>query len=764
MGQKELPIFFDQTGKRWRKTKWVFGVSFVSFAGALSVLFPALTAPAYPREPAGGDIPEVRELTEVFNTRNTPVLGQGQFVQAVEIKKRENWPAAFDVFDGGFVRALTSQEAVEAGSHRYALLRYGQLPDKQIALTFDDGPDPAYTPRMLNVLSKHKVQATFFVVGSNVVKHPEIAKRLTREGHVAANHTFSHIDFDYRGTIQGEQEINQTARVLTVATGHRSAMMRVPYSGSTDQSLRDQTKGILQAQRLGYVPVSYDYDTRDWSFKSDRAPDPSIFDGKGKILLLHDAGGDRSHTVNYVDRLIPMAREAGYTFVNLNHLPPGSQLYGPAEPSAADEAAFAIGRAVLVLPPDLILVLFAVNVGLIFVVTGTNIALAVLHKRRSRRPPKIPRSYRPRVSVVVPAYNEAAVLEGSVRSVLASRYKNLDVVIVDDGSSDDTYRVARKLASRSRRVKALHQRNRGKAAALNKGIRNSKGEIVICIDADTIFTASTVWRLVRHFHDPKVGAVAGYVRAGNVRNWLTRWQAMEFIIGITLERSAQSYMNAVMVVPGACGAWRREALAKAGNFSARTLAEDCDVALSVRRDGYIIKQDSTAVSYTECPLTLGDLAKQRFRWIFGNIQSYWKHRRMFFNKQYGLLGMFVLPNAAATILLPMLFWPLLVGLTITNLAAGRWWVIATFLAVIMALQFLIAGVALALAREKFSFILAVPMTRLVYGPLRIYILYRSLLTVLRGALVSWNKVSRTRTVRAPGHAPAFRAIQRPAEE
>lgn len=774
--RKELPVFFDQTGKRWRKTKWIFAVASAGAAAALLVLVPAIVEPvALPSDginKLSGKPSDVEKLEALFNSSNVPVIGRGQFIRAVKVHGTNPSLAGYDparlgiseVFSGRHIRTLTPDEVLSVSGSNYALERYGQMPERQMVLTFDDGPDPKYTPELLDILSKNKVPAAFFVVGTNVVKHPEVAHRAAKEGHLVANHTFSHIDFEFDGTVQGEQEINQTARVLQAATERRSAFIRVPYAGNTDEAQRDNIKGILQAQRLGYVAASFDYDTSDWKFKSNHSPNPNIFDGSGKILLMHDSGGDRSYTINYVKQLIPLAKQAGYSFTTLDQVHPGPDLHQPVEPSFADKVSLAAGQSVLVTPIRLVYGLFAFSVVVAVIVTGTNIVLAFAQRRRSRRVPSAPRAYRPGVSVVIPAYNEESVLEGSVRSILASRYKNLEVIIVDDGSRDDTFRIAQSLAARYPRVRAIHQRNRGKSAALNNGIRHSSGEVIVCVDADTVFVGTTVSRLARHFRDPRVGAVAGYVRVGNIRNLLTRWQALEYITSIALERSAQAFLGAITVVPGACGAWRRQAIRAVGGFSDRTLAEDCDVALSVQEAGYRIVQDSTAVSYTECPLTLGDLAKQRFRWTFGNIQSYWKHRKMFFNKSFGWLGTLVLPNAALSILMPMLFWPLLLGVTAANVLAGRWWAVILFPLAIMIFQFFVAWVGLILAREKFRHLLAVPLTRLVYGPLRTYILYRSVLTALKGVFVGWNKFGRTKTVSGPGHAPPFRTARQSVEE
>ena len=762
MKQQELPIFFDATGRRWYLTKWFFAALLIVLVGLCLKFVPLLAAPALLPGANGQMAPlgKVHELEQAFNASNAPVIGQGQFIRAVSVREADGRTALHEVFGGRYIRDATPEEKLEIGTNHYALERYGQVPDGQLVLTFDDGPHPQYTPELLNILSRHHTPAAFFVVGSAVVKHPAVAERITREGHVIANHSFSHLDFDYGGSIQGMQEINQTTRVITAATGRRTAFMRVPYAGATDQSLRAAIKGILHAQRLGYVPVAYDYDTRDWSFKSAQKPDPSLLDGSGKILLLHDAGGDRTHTLGYVEELIPMAKASGYQFVSLEDVYQGADLHVSAKPTTGDKAAFVFGQMTLVWPMRLIGQLFALNVLLFLLVIGANVTFAVLQHRRTRNPPKMPRSYRPLVSVLIPAYNEAKVISKAVRSVLSSRYKNIEVLIIDDGSKDNTYEVARKLALKYPCVTAIHQRNSGKAVALNKGVRRAKGEIVVCMDADTVFERETIQRLARHFYDPNVAGVAGYVRVGNIRNALTRWQALEYMTSIAIERGAQAFLGAITVVPGACGAWRRRVVLAAGGFSHRTLAEDCDIALSVRETGHTIVQDPSAISYTECPLTLEDLAKQRFRWVFGNIQSYWKHRRMFFNRQFGWLGMFVLPNAALSVLLPMLFWPFLVSLTVANVLAGRWWVMLIFFGVMLTLQFIVASVGLALARESPRHLLAVPLTRLVYAPLRTYILYRSLLTALSGAFVGWNKLNRSQTVTAPARSRPFRANQR----
>lgn len=762
MKRKQRPVFFDASGKRWKKAKIGFAVIVSTLSIALVLLVPPIITNAPLPQLAGvataapstGGLSYAAAL-EALNSHNTPVIGKGPLARAVSVRGEE----IYDIFTGAFVRKLTPEDRINIDSSQYAIERYGSAGGKRIALTFDDGPDPAYTGKVLDLLSKEQAPSTFFMVGTNVTKYPELAKRVVREGHTLGNHTFTHVDFDYVSQSLGEQQINQTERIMRAVTGHSTAFMRVPYAGATNQGLRDSVAGNLLAQKMGYVISLYDYDTRDWQFKSVPKPDESIFDGDSKVVLLHDSGGNRQFTIDYLKEFIAAAKAHGYSFVSFNQLYTQTPaLFGPVQPSIADQSAFITSEAVLVWPANAIFVLFGITVFLLIINAGINIILASLQRRRSRRVPHLTRNYRPLVSVIVPAYNEQDVLLPTVKSLFKSRYRKLEIIIVNDGSTDSTLAVARKLEAKYKRVRVLHQRNRGKAAALNHGIHKSNGEIMVCLDADTVLLPDTIRKLVRHFKNPRVGAVAGYVRVGNVRNPLTMWQALEYATSISIERNAQAYLGAVTVVPGACGAWRKEALLAAKGFSRHTLAEDCDLALAVHKAGYIITQDNAAISLTEAPLAFHDLAKQRFRWTFGNIQSYWKHRDMLFAKKYGWLGMVVLPSAAINILMPVLFWPLLITLTVQNIAAGRWYVIALFFGASIVLQFMVAVIGLRLARERLRYLVVVPMTRMMYGPLRTYLIFRSVLTVLRGVYVGWNKFARTQTITAQ-HNQSFQVAR-----
>ncbi|HEX7976152.1 MAG TPA: glycosyltransferase, partial [Anaerolineales bacterium] len=269
--------------------------------------------------------------------------------------------------------------------------------------------------------------------------------------------------------------------------------------------------------------------------------------------------------------------------------------------------------------------------------------LAVFEWRQARRKTYLA-AYRPPVSVIVPAYNEEKVICNTVHSLLRSTYPNLDIVVVDDGSSDATYARVVEEFGNDPHVRVFTKPNGGKAQALNFGIQQTQAEVVVAQDADTIIQPDAVEKLVRHLADPQVGAVAGNAKVGNRINILTRWQALEYITSQNLDRRAFAVLNCITVVPGAIGAWRRLLVLEVGGFDNDTLAEDADLTLRILRMGYRIDYEEQAIALTEAPDMIGGFVKQRFRWMYGTLQAAWKHRGVIFRPRYGALGMFAIPN------------------------------------------------------------------------------------------------------------------------
>jgi cellulose synthase/poly-beta-1,6-N-acetylglucosamine synthase-like glycosyltransferase/peptidoglycan/xylan/chitin deacetylase (PgdA/CDA1 family) len=784
--QADAPVFFDEGGRRWKTLRIValvlLGLVVISAIAIIPAELSHEPVPSYnpattsARNQLASYDPHLDPyaLSDRLGKTELPVIGDpaGPFAEVIHVTHEGPSTLAVPLYQKGIVYPLDAADAATVGTSSYAILHYGAMPPRELALTFDDGPDPTWTPAILNILSSANAPASFFEIGSEVAKHPAEAARAAKEGHVLGNHTFDHVDFDYIGRARADQEFNQAQHVIRAATGHATGYARLPYSGNDPQALRDSVTGILEAERFGYAVTYFDFDSQDWHFSQIDSSNPTFaaqfvkyptFDGASHIVLLHDGGGDRSKTLPYLTNLINMAKANGYKLVNLDQMfPQNPSLFAPTHPSLVDNIAFMAAKAYFVWPKQLVSKLFYVAaVSLLFGVV-LNFVLACLNVRRDRRrswgraaairdhPSYIPES--PLVSVIIPAYKEEAVIERTVTSILASEYTNLEVVIVDDGSPDGTYSVACGLDEIHDRVSAHTKANGGKAEALNLGIELAEGEIIIAIDADTVFPPHTVPALAHHFADPRVGAVAGSVKVGNVRGTVTRWQALDYAIGINIERNAQALLRAVMIVPGACGAWRRSVLKEIGGFPTNTLAEDFDLALCVHEAGYRVLQDTSAYGLTEAPLKLRPLIKQRSRWIFGHFQVYWKHRRMIFARRYGWLGMLVLPAALVNLALPIVFVPLLVIIDIENILAGNWFIVLAFLAVTIAIQAMVSLAAVLLGRERRAYLWAVPFTRLVYMPVRTALLYRSVLRAIKGAHFGWNKVARTATVLLPGHS------------
>ena len=275
------------------------------------------------------------------------------------------------------------------------------------------------------------------------------------------------------------------------------------------------------------------------------------------------------------------------------------------------------------------------------------LATLALHHRLTapgRAPPMLDPETGPMVSVLIPCFNEEKVIVASVARILHSNWPKLEVLVLDDGSADATAARVREAFEGEPRVTLMTFQNSGKAKALNRGLALAQGEIIVALDADTLFPPNTVAQLARWFANPKVGAVAGNAVVGNRLNLVTRWQALEYVTAQNLERRALAALGAVTVVPGAVGAWRKSALEALGGYPHDTLAEDQDLTIACQRAGWRVEFDSDARAYTEAPDSVAGLLKQRFRWSFGTLQCIWKHRAALFDRKHPVLGFVALPQ------------------------------------------------------------------------------------------------------------------------
>jgi cellulose synthase/poly-beta-1,6-N-acetylglucosamine synthase-like glycosyltransferase len=272
------------------------------------------------------------------------------------------------------------------------------------------------------------------------------------------------------------------------------------------------------------------------------------------------------------------------------------------------------------------------------IVIGIFAIIDRLRKPHSKASP----GFNPRVAVLIPAYNEETVIVRTIRSVLNSDYSNLHIIVIDDGSLDRTAEVAREAYAAEPRVQVLSKPNGGKAAALNFALDRLEEDIYVGIDADTVIAADAISKLIPHFEDPRIGAMAGNAKVGNRVNLWTRWQALEYITSQNFERRALDLFHVVTVVPGAIGAWRTAPVKAAGGYPLNTVAEDADLTMNLLEQGFKVDYEDRSLAFTEAPIDAKGLMRQRFRWSFGTLQAVWKHRAAFVRNK--AMGLFALPN------------------------------------------------------------------------------------------------------------------------
>lgn len=613
----------------------------------------------------------------------------------------------------------------------------------EVALTFDDGPDPDWTPQILQVLREKGVHATFFVVGSHAAENPGLVAQILAEGHELGVHTFTHVDLASVDARRIDVELSYTQSVIAAATGRQTRLMRPPYSSTTDAVTVAQWPAYAEIGTQGYAVALSTQDTKDWT-------DPGVARivaagvperGTGGVVLLHDGGGDRAQTVAALPALIDRLRSEGFSLGTLSEVS-GT---GSAQTEATAGQVWS-GRALVAVTwvSDHVVAALAVLL-LVFLVLGllralVLVVLASRHARGARGRPEHSGPL-PSVSVVVPAYNESAGIAGTLRSLVATGYPDLEVIVVDDGSDDDTAEVASSLALPG--VRVVRQPNGGKPSALNTGIALARGDVLVLVDADTVFAADALHALARAFDDPEVGAVSGNTKVANRDGLLGRWQHLEYVVGFNLDRRAFSVLDCITTVPGAIGAFRRSALDAVGGVPAATLAEDTDLTMAVARAGWRLEYEQAAVAWTEVPSTLPQLWKQRYRWCYGTLQSMWKHRHAVVEPgRAGHLGRRGLPYLLVFQVLMPLLGPVVDIMALYGLFFLDWrWVLGVA-AVFVLVQLALGAYALHLDHESMRPLWALPLQQLVYRQLMYLVVVQSVAAAFEGARVGWQPLDR----------------------
>lgn len=699
-----------------------------------------------------------KEFNKVESSTDVDYIGEGEVLDIVATPKQGYITPTIDTAE-----MLIAEERYDSLPSMFVVKRYGRAQPKQLLLTFDDGPDPTYTPQILDILSKYHVPAAFFLVGLNIENNLPIVKRIYREGHEIGNHTFTHPNIAEVSKYRAALEMKLTRLLIECITGHSTIYFRAPYNADSEPESMQEMVPVQIARERNYLDIGESIDPEDWQpgvsadtiFKRvvDGVEAPNARDGR--IVLLHDAGGDsRKQTVLALPKIIEYFQKKGYTFVTVFSIlgktkdqvmppvPRGSGYYLLQINLVLAEIGYWGGH-------------FLASAFIVFMVLSCIrlIIMGILAGREHRKErkiiyPALNTVNCPAVSIIVPAFNEEVNAVASIHNLLRQSYPNFNIIFVDDGSKDATIERVQAAFSGNDKVKIFTKINGGKASALNYGITKTDAEFVVCIDADTNLLPDAMAQMMKHYLVPtkegkQVGAVAGYVKVGNEVNLLTRWQAIEYISSQNFDRLAFANINAITVVPGAIGAFRSRALVDAGGFTIDTLAEDCDLSIRILRAGYIIENEQNAVAMTEAPESLRQFMKQRVRWSFGVLQTFWKNRDALFNTKYRALGTFALPNILLFQFIIPFFSPLADIFMIIGIISGNGAKIGKYYLIFMAVDAGIAIMAFFLSKESMRRLIWLIPQRLGYRWIMYVVLYRSMKKAIKGELQLWGVLKRT---------------------
>ena len=684
----------------------------------------------------------------------------------------------------GFIRSeidtvsmLISEEFYDNLPSTYVIRRFGATTKKKLVLTFDDGPDPLYTKQILDTLAYYHVPATFFVVGYQAENNIPLIKRIFREGHEIGNHTFTHTDMSKVSKQRAGLEMDGTRLLIECITGHSTILFRAPFNADSEPGKFEELAPIALSRQKNYITVGESIDPEDWQIPINEYRNDTIFNRvvkiyqnkintgnpedtsiAGSIILLHDAGGNRENTVAATGKIIRYFHQQGYKFTTVADLlkkkpedvmptiPKGKEYYWLQINYIIAEAAYLGGNFFFAL----FMIFLALSIVRIVIIG----VMAMLEKSKKKKLDAIEQTLaHPFVSIIVPAYNEEVNAVSSLENLLKCDYPDFEIIFIDDGSKDNTYDIVRKAFENNPLVKVFTKKNGGKASALQYGIAQSHADYVVCIDADTKLASDAVSKLMRNFINPlnkkgqEVGAVSGSVIVGNEVNVLTQWQSIEYITSQNFDRKGFAYLNAITVIPGAIGAFKKDALIEAGGFTTDTLAEDCDITMRILKAGYLVANEPKAYAYTEVPEQLKQFIKQRVRWSFGVMQTFWKHKDMLFNNNNKSLGWVALPDMLLfKYIIPFLS-PLADFIMLIALITGNGGKIAFYFMIYVIVDAFIASIAFAFEKENPAKLIWLIPQRLIYRWLMMYVFFKAIKRAIKGELQEWGVLKRTGNVK-----------------
>ena len=699
----------------------------------------------------------IGDMETIEGDRVADYVGSGEVLDVIGTPRNGNVHLDMDNED-----FLINDETYTRIPTSYELEKHGNCGPKDLLLTFDDGPDARWTPQVLRILRQHNVHAAFFMVGLMMEKNLPLVRKVYEDGNLIGDHTFTHHNVAANSPQRTYMELRLTRMLVECITGRSTILFRAPYNADSDPSGNDEIVPLVEASKQNFIDVGEAVDPEDWEpgVKAETIFErvvKGVEHGNGHIILLHDAGGNtRKETVKALPRIIEYLQQKGYRFITLDQylgrskdqlmpsVPKGEEYYAMQANLTLAEGLYAAGN-------------FITALFIIFLVLGLGrlVFMYVLVGKERKKERALEASLanmpaqQPKVTIIVPAYNEEVDAVSSLENLLNQDYPNYDIVFVDDGSKDNTYNKVKTALGTNEKIHIYTKPNGGKASALNFGIAHTDAEFVVCIDADTKLRSNAVSMLMRHFladKEGRVGAVAGSVKVGNTVNVLTKWQAIEYTTSQNFDRMAYAAINAITVVPGAIGAFRRKAILDAGGLTTDTLAEDCDLTIRVNKAGYRVENENGAIALTEAPEKLGQFIKQRTRWCFGIMQTFWKNRAAMFHPKYKGLGLWALPNMLVFQFIIPTFSPLADVLMVVGLFTGNIGKVLLYYLLFLLVDASISIMAYLHEHERLWGLFWIIPQRLCYRWIMYVVLFKSYIKAIKGELQSWGVLKRTGSV------------------
>jgi peptidoglycan-N-acetylglucosamine deacetylase len=720
----------------------------------------------------------LQALSSVQAGHGVDTEGDGEIIRVTGLPKAGKRTVEVDTDEPDPRNKLIVDEHMDVYPNTYTIRQYGYKPN-EVAISFDDGPDPKWTPRILDILKRKGVHATFMMIGEEAQQHIALMQRVVREGNEIGNHTYTHPDISEISQRQLDWEVSLTNRLFASKLGVQPLYFRPPYDIDEEPDTDDQAAPVVRIQQGGLTVVGNKIDTNDWDERVRKTPAEiaqTVLDQlnrmkkapqfRGSVILMHDGGGDRSVTLASLPVLIDTLRAHGYQIVQV------SQLMGKTTADVMPKLTFwqqvrawpdSVAFSTLSIMFNFIVFMFFLGDVLMsarLILVGIFAIIDRLRRPHRQASP----GFNPGVAVLVPSYNEEKVIVRTIRSVLNSDYENIRVIVIDDGSNDRTAEVAREAYEaeiRARRVTVLEKPNGGKAAALNFALNLIDEEFYVGIDADTVIAADAISKLMPHFEDPEIGAVAGNAKVGNRVNLWTRWQALEYITSQNFERRALDLFHVVTVVPGAIGAWRTDAVKKAGCYPVNTVAEDADLTMSLLEQGFKVVYEDRSLAFTEAPIDAKGLMRQRFRWSFGTLQAVGKHRAAFLRNK--AMGFFALPNILVFQMLLPLVSPFIDIMFVygiihyfvdrhyhpESVSAANFHKLLVYFLAFLVIDFFTSAVAFSLERRHPAnkgdgwLLFHIWLQRFSYRQLFSVVLFKTLKRAIDGKPFNWDKLERT---------------------